>query len=268
MNILSGTVARSALATELASRFAAYSPKPALAIIMVGNDPASALYVKNKKKFGESVGAAVSLLQFDENVQSSELIKTIEQLNSDEAIHGIIVQSPLPSHLSFDEITSHVIPIKDVDGLVSGSPHTPATARGVMSLLDFYNIDVTNKKAVVIGRSKMVGAPIARELTKRGAIVTVCHSQTPDLSVETKKAEIIVVAMGKPEYINASHVSPGQIVIDVGIHKKGEMFVGDVDRHSVESIIDALSPVPGGVGPMTVCAVFQNLEDAYTHRNK
>jgi methylenetetrahydrofolate dehydrogenase (NADP+)/methenyltetrahydrofolate cyclohydrolase len=223
-----------------------------------------------KQKFAQSIGAEVQLVHFADSVSSNKIIEAVKRLNSDAKIHGIIVQLPLPTHFSPEEkelVVQTVAPAKDVDGLVTGSAFTPATARGILELLSFYEIAVRDKKVTVVGRSALVGKPTAELLTKNSAHVTVGHSKTPDLSVITKPADIIISAVGRPSLITANHVRPGQVIVDVGTTPVGGKLRGDVDFDAVAEVIGpegAISPVPGGVGPMTVLALFENLIDAWS----
>lgn len=236
--------------------------KPGLAIVLVGSDPSSRIYVGAKERFGNEHGFLVSVHKFPEDVIISELLAKIEELNTDETVDGIIVQSPLPEHLSFFEVASLVSLGKDVDGLLPGSPYTPATARGIMSLLSWYKVELSGKRATVIGRSKLVGLPVAECLLKADATVTITHSKTQNLSRHTKDAEILIVAIGKPEFITKEYAGEGQVVIDVGIHRVEGGLVGDVNFGEVSPLVSAITPVPGGVGPMTVLSLFENVLDS------
>ncbi len=260
--ILDGKKAREYSAVFLRDKIANLPIVPKLVIVSIGNDTASRVYVRNKETFGVSCGALVEVQSFPEDVSADTLVRKIDELNLSSSVHGIIVQAPLPSHLSFSELTQHVDPKKDVDGLVRDSLFIPATARGILSLLSFYEIQVTGKRVVVVGRSELVGLPTAKEFLKHDSTVTICHSHTKDLAHHTKDAEILVVATGRPRMITRKHLSEGQVVIDVGIHQTEVGLVGDVDFESVKDIVSAITPVPGGVGPMTVLSLFQNLYDA------
>ena len=281
VKILDGRVVRDNLAQNLKEKIARLKAKPKLAIIQVGNLAESTAYIKQKKAFGVSIGASVEHLQFESTVEEKDLLLKIASLNQDKSVHGIIIQLPLPENLNRGKLIEAIAPEKDVDGLTSrnvkaleagnSSGLIPATAKGIMTLLDYYKIPVLGKRVVVVGRSNLVGKPTALALLNRGATVTVAHSQTPNLPQVTKLAEILIVAIGKPKFINAEYVSKGQVVIDVGINapKKldeeipGKKLVGDVDFESVSKIVSAISPVPGGVGPMTVVSLFENLILAY-----
>lgn len=262
IHILSGTVARKSLTPTLQNRVLAYGGVIHLVIISIGTDSASQVYIQNKKTYGELLGVRVTVHAISEQSSQEEIISIIEKYNNDERVHGIIVQSPIPSHLSFDSIVSHVSPGKDVDGLTPGTHYIPATARGIESLLRYYQIDVSGKHAVVLGRSKLVGLPTVHMLLRNNATVTVCHSKTSGIPHITKQADILVVAIGKPQYVSREYVSKGQVVIDVGIHRSTAGLVGDVDFHDVKDLVSAITPVPGGVGPMTVYSLFENCIEA------
>ena len=246
---------------------------PRLAIIQVGDLPESSAYIRQKKLFGERIGAIVDHVQFDITVTEKEILSVIDQLNKDKETHGIIVQLPLPKQLSVSTVVQAISPKKDVDGLTStnvqhlmsgdGKGLVPATARGVMSLIAHYGIQPKGKHVVVVGRSALVGGPIAQRFLNTGATVTVCHRLTRPLHRFTSQADILIVAAGSPKLISKKHVRKGQIVIDVGITvvlKRGKRkLVGDVDVEKVKHIIGAYTPVPGGVGPLTVSSLFENL---------
>ncbi|MDE2038249.1 MAG: bifunctional 5,10-methylenetetrahydrofolate dehydrogenase/5,10-methenyltetrahydrofolate cyclohydrolase [Patescibacteria group bacterium] len=269
MKILDGRIARASLMKGLAARFAALAARGApasLAIVQVGARPDSTAYVNAKKRFGTEAGAAVKHILLPEGVGEAELVAEIRALDADPAVGGVIVQLPLPDGLKSRQaaILAAVSPAKDVDAITGANELRPATARGVGELLDFYGIGLAGKKACVIGRSALVGAPTAELCRERGASVTVCHSKTADLAKETAAADVIIVAAGKPGLVGAAHVRPGQTVVDIGISREGDALVGDVDAAAAAPILGpdgALSPVPGGVGPMTVLALFENLAD-------
>lgn len=236
--------------------------EPKLVIIQVGNRPDSTLFIKAKKKFATEIGVKELHVELPEEVSEKDLISKIKEHNSDPSVDGIIVQLPLPEKINKKPVIDAISPEKDVDGLSSKAIHTPATARGIGELLDYYHIDLSGKKVTVIGRSDLVGKPVAGLCRGRGAIVTVCHSETIDVPKETKDAEVIITATGVINLVNERHVSSGQVIIDVGIP-------GDVDKVAVGQVIGesgAMSPVPGGVGQMTVLALFENLIDACYNR--
>lgn len=238
----------------------------ALLIVQVGNRADSDAYIKAKKAFALKIGVKVQHVNFPEDVTQDEVIDLIEKNNHDKDVNGIIVQLPLPAHLNSDEIIGKISPDKDIDGLTPNTKFMPATARGISELFDFYKIELLNKNVVVMGRSKLVGTPIANMCTKRGAFVNVLHSKSENPKVHTKKAEILIVAIGKSNFVDENYVAPGQVVVDVGISRidEGEnsRLVGDVDFEKVKDIVGMITPVPGGVGQMTVLALFENLADS------
>lgn len=275
--ILSGLPARDAIAADLCKRVSALPNPPHLAVILAGDRPDSASYVAAKRKFAERIGVRMTIEKFPETVTKEELLACISRFNNDSGVDGIIVQLPLPKGIDALPICEAVVAHKDVDGLtshniknlVAGSPTiVSATARGVLNLLNFYNINVAGKHVVVVGRSLLVGKPIALSLLCVDATVTVCHRQTRDVAAITQRADIVVVAAGAPKLITKEYVRAGAVVIDVGISAQpagvGEkpVLVGDVDEASLQTTDASYSPVPGGVGPMTVSALFQNVLDA------
>jgi len=278
--ILQGRKARDVISKKLKDEIQSLGISPCLVIFQVGNNPGSDVYVEQKIFFGTSIGINVRHERIEEGGESEEkIIARIEELNHDDLTHGIIVQLPLPIGINKEKIFSTIIPTKDVDGLhpenlgllLKGIPRfVPATARGVFSLLDFYQIPVESKHVVVVGRSDLVGKPVGLVALLRGATVTVCHSKTENLSQFTKTADIIIVATGKKGLIGLEHVSPGQVVVDVGIHAEvvdgKKIFSGDVLFDEVKDVVGAITPVPGGVGPMTVLSLFENLLDAFKEK--
>lgn len=259
---------------------------PCLAIVIVGHNPASETYVANKIKACEQVGIAVRKVALEEDVREEELLQRVQQLNEDPTVHGFIVQLPLPAHISEAAVLSAIDYRKDVDGLtpismgrcIQGLPaFVSATPQGIRELLTYYNISTEGKHVVVIGRSNIVGKPMAMLLMQRpylslpnisasslgDATVTVCHSKTRDLAAICRTADILIVAAGSPKLLTADMVKPGATVIDVGINRVDGHLVGDVDFDNVASIAGAITPVPGGVGPMTIVSLLQNTVQAY-----
>ena len=246
-----------------------YSPH--LAIIRVGNDPASATYVKNKTKASQEVGIEVEDIHLTECTQES-LESLIENLNYEETVDGILVQLPLPSYLDSDKILNLINPKKDVDGftdinmgkLFANKKCTVAcTPAGIMRLLDEYNIEIEGKKVVIVGRSNIVGKPMAALMLNRNATVTICHSKTKNLKEECLQADILIVAIGRPKFITADMVKEGAVVIDVGINRdENNELCGDVDFENVAPKCSFITPVPGGVGPMTVAMLMKNIVKA------
>ncbi len=269
--LISGRITRESLLPELIVRVKALKRAPTLAIIQVGDRADSNSYIRGKKSFAEKIGAEVRHIKLAEAVSQAELIGAIQDLNVDASIDGIIVQLPLPTSIDRDSAIEAIDPAKDADGLTSKATTVPATARGVIELLRYHGIGLKGKTAAVIGRSALVGRPIAALCKKAGANVIVCHRGTPDLKAETLKADILIVAAGHPGLIGREHVKAGQVIIDVGINTvKGEKLedevedtklVGDVDFEAVKDVVASITPVPGGVGPMTVLALFENLLD-------
>ncbi len=264
MLLLDGKKAREFYIAKLEERIKSLSFKPCLVVIQVGNRADSSIYIRGKKTFAEKIGAEVLHIHLDEKVTEADVLTEIEKYNVDEKVQGIIVQLPLPEHLSREAILKAINPAKDTDGLVQDTSTMPATARGVRDLLDFYKIELEDKKVTVVGQSELVGKPIADMCEKAGATVVRCDSKTQDLPEKTKAADILVIAIGRPKFINENYVIEGQVVIDVGITRNpdGTTVDGDVDFENVKDIVSAITPVPGGVGQMTVLALFENLVDA------
>lgn len=238
-----------------------------LATILVGDDPASRIYISMKKKACEKIGIYYEEHTFPGDVKEEGVIRLIQRLNRDEKIHGILVQLPLPSHLDEPSVLCSITPQKDVDGfhpanmgrLLAGDESTPpCTPSGVIALLEKTGIEIAGKHAVVVGRSNIVGKPAAIMLLNRDATVTVCHSKTKDLERYTRQADILVVAVGHAKFITEKMVKDGAVVIDVGINRVGGKLYGDVDFERVKKKASAITPVPGGVGPMTVTMLIKN----------
>lgn len=261
MIILDGKKAREHYFPILKNKVKELGYIPKLAIVQVGEREDSNAYIKAKKSFAEKIGVEVLHNKFDENTKQEEVIDLIKKLNNDNDVSGIIVQLPLPSNFDSLKIINSISIKKDADGLVENSQVMPATARGIKELLKFYNVDFFGKKVTVFGRSRIVGAPTAKMFEEEGSIVTVCHSQTENNKEKAKNAEILVIAIGKPKLIDSSFVSKGQIVVDVGITKEDKTLIGDVDFENVKDIVEMITPVPGGVGQMTVLALFENIVD-------
>jgi methylenetetrahydrofolate dehydrogenase (NADP+)/methenyltetrahydrofolate cyclohydrolase len=242
--------------------------QPGLAAVRVGDDPASAVYVRNKVRACGEVGVRSEEILLPAGCSESAVITALEKLNRDERVHGILLQLPLPASLDAGVIMQAIAPAKDVDGLtraslgalLAGQPaFEPCTPAGVLALLDRAGIAMDRRRAVVVGRSAIVGKPMALMLMARGATVTICHSRTADLAAETRRADILIAATGRPGLITGEMVKPGAAVVDVGISRlEGGKLAGDVDAASVAKIAGWLSPVPGGVGPMTVAMLISN----------
>lgn len=241
---------------------------PCLAVIQVGNDPASCVYVNNKKKACAYIGIESLSYELDENISQEELLTIIDELNHNEMVNGILVQLPLPKHIDENIVIHSIVPEKDVDGFhpetvgnmcIGSKGFLPCTPAGVIQLLKRSNIDIEGKECVVIGRSNIVGKPMAMLLLRENGTVTITHSRTKDLKEITKRADILVAAIGKPKFVTAEYVKEGAVVIDVGIHRnENNKLCGDVDFDDVIGKVSAITPVPGGVGPMTIAMLMNN----------
>lgn len=244
---------------------------PCLAAVLVGEDPASEVYVRNKRRACEAVGIDSQLHRLDSSVTSDELLTLVAKLNKDQAVHGILVQLPLPKQIDASRVLVAISPSKDVDAfhpenvgrLVQGRPRfLPCTPQGVQQLLMRSGIEMAGRHVVVLGRSDIVGRPLSIMLSQRGpggdATVTLCHSRTPDLAAVTKTADILVVAIGQPKFVTADMVKPGAVVVDVGINRAEGGVVGDVDFEGVRAVAGAITPVPGGIGPLTIAMLLKN----------
>lgn len=271
--ILDGKNLRDKIFCDLKAKLDKMSQKPTLAVILAGDDPASAIYVCNKKKTAENLGINSLVINYPSDVSENELLAKIDELNNDNSVTAILVQLPLPEHINKFKVLDSISPKKDVDGLTpynSGKlfageePYVyPCTPKGILLLLDEYNIELNGKHVVVIGRSNLVGKPVAQMLLKRNATVTMCHSHTKNLSEITKTADIIVSAVGK-NVIGEKMLKSDCVVIDVGIFRDVEGKVrGDVDFESVSKIAAYISPVPGGVGPMTIASLMLNTVELF-----
>jgi methylenetetrahydrofolate dehydrogenase (NADP+) / methenyltetrahydrofolate cyclohydrolase len=245
---------------------------PCLAVVLVGSDEASKVYVGHKEKACEQTGITSKAFKLDEKTPEAELLDLITKLNSDQEVDGILVQLPLPRHLNSDKIIQTISPLKDVDGLtyinqgklaVGDEGLFPCTPSGCIELIKTIEKDLSGKKAVVVGRSILVGSPVAKMLTHENATVTMVHSRTPNPQEICKEADILVVAAGRKRLVDSSWVKKGAIVIDVGIHRHEGKLVGDVDYEDVSTIASAITPVPGGVGPMTIGMLMQNCLESY-----
>ncbi|GFR36786.1 bifunctional protein FolD [Insulibacter thermoxylanivorax] len=242
--------------------------QPGLAVVLVGEDPASQVYVRNKERACQKVGMYSEVHRLPEHTSQSELIQLIERLGRDERIHGILVQLPLPAHIDEKAVIAAIPPAKDVDGfhpvsvgnmVIGDEAFLPCTPAGIIELIKRTGIELAGKHAVVVGRSNIVGKPVSMLLLHEHATVTMCHSRTPDLAAMTRQADVLVVAVGRPEMIKAEHVKPGAVVIDVGVNRLPDgRLVGDVDYDEVAAIAEAITPVPGGVGPMTITMLLKN----------
>jgi methylenetetrahydrofolate dehydrogenase (NADP+)/methenyltetrahydrofolate cyclohydrolase len=278
MQLIDGKKISEELKSAIALEVSGLNSKPGLAVILVGDNAASKVYVNNKEKGCQEVGFNSIKINRDENTTEKELLQLIQDLNNDETIDGILVQLPLPNHINTKKVIEAIDPIKDVDGfhkenmgrLLQNNPTLrPCTPRGVMTMLEKSNINPSGLDAVVIGASNIVGRPMAIELLNAGATVTICHSKTQDLPGKVKSADIVVAAVGIPRFVQADWLKKGSIVIDVGINRleTGEL-VGDVDFDQAKDVVNAITPVPGGVGPMTIATLLENTLLAHKYRNK
>lgn len=250
----------------------AVGKKAALAVVQVGNDPASCVYVNNKKKACAYIGIESLSYELEEETTEEELLELIKRLNEDEKVHGILVQLPLPKHINEDKIIQAISPKKDVDGfhpknvgkLVIGEKcFVSCTPAGVIQLLKRSNIEIAGKNCVVVGRSNIVGKPMALLMLRENATVTIAHSKTQNLKELCKTADILIVAIGKPRFITSEYIKEGAVVIDVGIHRdENNKLCGDVKYEDVVEIASAITPVPGGVGPMTIAMLMNNCVEA------
>ena len=290
MLMLNGKIVSDHILKELASEVVVlkqtYKTVPGLAVILVGNNPASQFYVASKKKACEQIGFQSFEYLLPETVSQGELINLIRTLNNDDAVNGILLQLPLPKGLNETEILDEISYAKDVDGfhpvnigklLLGLDTFRSCTPYGVCAILDYYKISTVGKHVVIVGRSNIVGKPLAAMLIQKGydATVTICHSRSERLSDITRSADILVAAVGKPNMIIGDMVKPGAVVIDVGINRvedamapKGYRVVGDVDFDSVSGVVSAITPVPGGVGPMTIAMLMKNTLKSYTFSKK
>ena len=276
--IIDGKKVSSELLKNLKTKIDKLDKKPALAVILANDNPASKIYVSSKEKHAITLGIKSCVYKFDKNVSQKELVKLIKELNQDPSINGILVQLPLFSHLDEQELLELINPIKDVDGfhpinvgrLNCGlEPFAICcTPKGIIKLLEYYNIEIEGKNALVIGRSNIVGKPTSTLLTNKNATVTLAHSKTKNLKELTKKAEIIVSATGHPHLITADMVNKGAIIVDVGIskHENGKLM-GDVDFDNVKNKASYITPVPGGVGPMTIACLMENTYELFLKQN-
>ncbi len=243
-----------------------------LAVIQVGNDPASTVYVGNKKKACEYIGIHSLAYELPEKTSEKELLELVEKLNKDDEVHGILVQLPLPEHIDEDKVIRKISPKKDVDGFhpqsvgalsIGQAGFVSCTPAGIVQLLKRSGVETEGKECVIVGRSNIVGKPMALLMLRENATVTVCHSRTKNLKEVTKRADILIVAIGKPKFITAAYVKEGAVVVDVGIHRnENNKLCGDVDFDSVAPLASAITPVPGGVGPMTIAMLMNNCVEA------
>jgi len=273
--LIDGNALSKTLRAEVATRAAALKARgvvPGLAVVLVGENPASQVYVRNKVKACEDSGLHSVLEKYPADLSEADLLARVEALNNDPAIHGILVQLPLPAHIDAQKVIEAIAPAKDVDGfhvasagaLMTGSPgFWPCTPYGCMKMLESIGYELRGKHAVVIGRSNIVGKPMALMLLAKSATVTICHSATADLGAMTRQADVVVAAVGKRNVLTADMVKPGAVVIDVGMNRNDEgKLCGDVDFDGVKEVAGWITPVPGGVGPMTITMLLVNTIEA------
>lgn len=270
--IIDGKKISTEVKEELKQKVAAEGLEVTLAVIQVGNDPASTVYVGNKKKACEYIGIRSLAYELPEETTEEELLNLVRDLNAREDVHGILVQLPLPAHINEDKVIQTISPLKDVDGFhpqsvgalsIGQKGFVSCTPAGVIELLKRSDFEIEGKECVIVGRSNIVGKPMALLMLRENATVTICHSRTKNLKAVTKRADILIVAIGKPKFIDDSYVKDGAVVIDVGIHRdENNKLCGDVDFASVEPKASAITPVPGGVGPMTIAMLMNNCVEA------
>ena len=263
---------RERISTQTAALKNSHGLVPSLAVVLVGEDPASNVYVRNKGKAAEAAGITARDHRLDANTTQEELLALVERLNNDTTLHGILVQLPVPDQINPNAVIDTIAPAKDVDGfhlenvgrLVTGNAlFKPCTPAGIIKLLDEYKIEIEGKNAVIIGRSNIVGKPVSFLLLERNATVTICHSRTKNLPSLSRSADILIAAIGKPNFVTPDMVKNNAVVIDVGINRLDGKLVGDVDFASVSKQASFITPVPGGVGPMTIAMLMENTLQAF-----
>jgi len=280
--ILDGKLVSQTIKDQLKVKVAELDRKPGLAVVLVGNDPASQVYVRNKEKACAEIGYYSRKIELPETVTEIELINTVIQLNKDSKVHGILVQFPLPQNLRHleEKVINTILPAKDVDCFhpinvgklvtaknLDDNLLMPCTPYGVIRILEHYQIPISGKHVVILGRSNIVGKPEALMMLAKDATVTICHSKTQNLTEITKQTDIIVAAIGKPEFLTSDMVKEGAVVIDVGINRTDNGLVGDVKFDELAQKASAITPVPGGVGPMTIAILMENVWKAYNYNN-
>ena len=267
---------RQKLKKEIIEIKSSFKSVPGLTVILIGEDPASKIYVRNKEKFSKEIGINSEVIKYPENIQEKEVLSKIIELNKNKKVSGILVQLPLPKHINKQKVIETILPEKDVDGfhpinvgnLSSGyDSKIPCTPLGCFILLKEVEKNLSGKHAVVIGRSNLNGKPMAQLLLKENCTVTITHSKTKDLKSQCNKADIIIAAVGKPKLVKGDWVKKNAIVIDVGINKTTDGIVGDVDFNEVSKVAKAITPVPGGVGPMTIACLLRNTVECFKRAN-
>ena len=267
---------RQKLKKEIIEIKSSFKSVPGLTVILIGEDPASKIYVKNKEKFSKEIGINSEVIKYPENIEEKEVLSKIMELNKNKKVSGILVQLPLPKHINKQKVIETILPEKDVDGfhpinvgnLSSGyDSKIPCTPLGCLILLKEVEKNLSGKHAVVIGRSNLNGKPMAQLLLKENCTVTITHSKTKDLKSQCNKADIIIASVGKPKLVKGDWVKKNAIVIDVGINKTTDGIVGDVDFNEVSKVAKAITPVPGGVGPMTIACLLRNTVECFKRAN-
>ena len=267
---------RQKLKKEIIEIKSSFKSVPGLTVILIGEDPASKIYVKNKEKFSKEIGINSEVIRYPENIEEKEVLSKIIELNKNKKVSGILVQLPLPKHINKQKVIETILPEKDVDGfhpinvgnLSSGyDSKIPCTPLGCLILLKEVEKNLSGKHAVVIGRSNLNGKPMAQLLLKENCTVTITHSKTKDLKSQCNKADIIIAAVGKPKLVKGDWVKKNAIVIDVGINKTSDGIVGDIDFNEVSKVARAITPVPGGVGPMTIACLLRNTVECFKRAN-
>lgn len=276
MELLDGKVLANDILDKLSLKVKQLDTAPNLVVIQVGNDPASSVYVRNKERTAERVGINSETVKLSKHITQDELLEIIDKYNNDSLVNGILVQLPLPKHIDEQVILEAISPMKDVDGFhplnvgklnIGQKQMIPSTPAGIMELLKANHIELEGKHVVIVGRSNIVGKPLAHLLLEANATVTVAHSRTKNLKQLTQMADILVVAVGQPEFITKDYVKAGAVVIDVGINRTESGLKGDVDFNNVKSKVAAITPVPGGVGPMTIAMLMNQTYQAYCTQN-
>lgn len=276
MELLDGKALANDILDKLSLKVKQLDTAPNLVVIQVGNDPASSVYVRNKQRTAKQVGIKSSTINVSEQVTQYQLLEIIDKYNNDASVNGILVQLPLPEHIDEQVILEAISPMKDVDGFhplnvgklnIGQKQMIPSTPAGIMELLKANHIELEGKHVVIVGRSNIVGKPMAHLLLEANATVTIAHSRTKNLKQLTQMADILVVAVGQPELITKDYVKTGAVVIDVGINRTESGLKGDVDFNSVKSKVAAITPVPGGVGPMTIAMLMNQTYQAYCTQN-
>ncbi len=279
--IISGKELATSLKEQMAKQVAEFPAKygrvPHLVVILVGEDPGSVSYVRGKAKASEQVGIKNTTIRHDESISEAELLDIIDSLNADDSVDGVLVQLPLPRHIDSDKVIAAIEKGKDVDGFhplnvaalwTKQECTLPCTPKGIITMMKSAGVEIAGKKAVVVGRSNIVGLPVAKLLTDENATVTIAHSRTTNLAEVTREAEILVVAIGKAKFVTADMVGDGAVVIDVGVNRNPETgkLCGDVDFEAIEPKASVITPVPGGVGPMTICCLMENTIECFLRK--